>query len=69
MYVCICHGVSDRTIRQLAQSGKASSLRELREQTGAMTSCGKCARCVRDVFQENQTPSPRQYFTLHPMPA
>ena len=44
MYVCLCKSVSDRTIRQAVEEG-ARSWREVREQTGCGTQCGKCA-CV-----------------------
>ncbi len=42
MYVCLCKGVSDRTIRQAVEEG-ARSWREVRERTGCATQCGKCA--------------------------
>nr|WP_297459516.1 (2Fe-2S)-binding protein [uncultured Halomonas sp.] len=42
MYVCLCKSVSDRTIRQAVEEG-ARSWREVREQTGCGTQCGKCA--------------------------
>lgn len=44
MYVCLCKGISDRVIRQAVEQG-ARSWREVREQTGCGTQCGKCA-CV-----------------------
>ena len=55
MYVCLCKGVSDHKIREVVEQG-ARSFREVREQTGCATQCGKCA-CVgkqitRDAIQE-----------------
>ncbi len=44
MYVCLCKRVSDNTIQQVVAQG-ARSWREVREQTGCATQCGKCA-CV-----------------------
>lgn len=42
MYVCLCKGVSDKAIRQAVAEG-ARSWRDVREQTGCATQCGKCA--------------------------
>ncbi|QJQ94523.1 MULTISPECIES: (2Fe-2S)-binding protein [Halomonadaceae] len=44
MFVCLCKGVTDRAIREAVSDG-ARSWREVREQTGCATQCGKCA-CV-----------------------
>lgn len=42
MYVCICHAVTDRTIRACAEQG-VRTLRQLREATGCASGCGRCA--------------------------
>lgn len=41
MYVCVCHAVTERQIRELAQSGCAS-LTELTMRTGCGAGCGCC---------------------------
>ena len=51
MYICICHGVTDRDIQCCVEDG-ARSLRELRECLGVGTQCGKCAREVRTILKE-----------------
>lgn len=51
MYVCICRQVTDRDIRQAVAQG-ASRMRDLREQLGVSSQCGKCAGCARDVLKE-----------------
>lgn len=52
MYVCLCQNVTDTEIRRRVRTGEVSSLRELREQLGVATQCGKCARCAKDILQE-----------------
>jgi bacterioferritin-associated ferredoxin len=51
MYVCICRQVTDRDIRQAVSHG-ACHMRDLREQLGVSTQCGKCAGCARDILKE-----------------
>lgn len=51
MYVCLCKGVSDQAIRQAVQEG-ARSWREVREQTGCGTQCGKCACLGKGITRE-----------------
>jgi bacterioferritin-associated ferredoxin len=41
MIVCVCKAVSDRQIRQAAQSG-ITRLRDLTKELGVGTCCGKC---------------------------
>ncbi|RFA31467.1 hypothetical protein CAI21_02345 [Alkalilimnicola ehrlichii] len=49
MYVCVCRAISDRHIREAVQSG-ARTMRELRQQLGLCSDCGKCGPCARDVL-------------------
>lgn len=51
MYVCLCHGITDRTIRKAAQSGK-QSFAELQQATGLATCCGACYDFAETVWQE-----------------
>ncbi|MFD2191086.1 (2Fe-2S)-binding protein [Pistricoccus aurantiacus] len=52
MYVCICKGVSDRTLRAAVAEGGARSWREVREETGCGSQCGKCARVGKSIVRE-----------------
>ncbi|HYP68558.1 MAG TPA: bacterioferritin-associated ferredoxin [Thiobacillaceae bacterium] len=56
MYVCICQQVTDRDIHQAVAQG-ARRMRDLREQLGVSSQCGKCAGCAKEVLQE-----PRKAF-------
>jgi bacterioferritin-associated ferredoxin len=54
MYVCICHAVTDREIRERIADG-ACSLRELRAELKVGTQCGKCACDVRALLKEEKS--------------
>lgn len=51
MYVCICNGVTDTTIRKAAAEGVAT-LSELTMRTGCAGSCGACADFAEQVLRE-----------------
>ncbi len=61
MYVCVCQAVTDRQIREAAESG-ARSLRDLRKQLGVTRDCGRCASCAHECLREvhDQAGKPRQ---------
>ena len=41
MYICLCHGITEKQIRSCVQSG-ARTLCDLRGQLGVATQCGSC---------------------------
>ncbi|MCB9678643.1 MAG: (2Fe-2S)-binding protein [Alphaproteobacteria bacterium] len=45
MIVCVCHGVNDRALNTVIDSG-AQSLREVGDACGAGTDCGQCCRDI-----------------------
>lgn len=51
MYVCLCNGITDRTIRQAAAEG-VSSLSELQLRTGCAGACGGCADVAEQVLRD-----------------
>ena len=51
MYVCVCQAVTDRQIREAAQSG-ARTLRDLRRDLGVTRDCGRCASCAHECLRE-----------------
>ncbi len=53
MYVCICNGITDRTVREAADAG-ARDLADLRAMTGCASSCGSCADVALQVLREAQ---------------
>ena len=51
MYVCVCHAVTDRQIREAAQGG-ARTLKDLRRELNVASDCGRCASCAHDCLRE-----------------
>lgn len=51
MYVCLCRGITDRDIRRAVDCG-ASSMRDLRQDLGICSDCGKCGVCANQVLRE-----------------
>lgn len=51
MYVCLCHGITERAIRQAAGEG-VSSFSELQQRTGVATCCGACREYAEETWQE-----------------
>lgn len=51
MYVCICHGITDRQIREVAEAG-CRTVAELTMRTGAGANCGSCLDMAAKVLQD-----------------
>lgn len=51
MYVCICHGISERRIEQAIRDG-ARSFEQLQSCTGVATCCGACEPCARQMVDD-----------------
>ena len=51
MYVCLCHGITERAVRQAAADG-VYSLSELTRRTGCAGTCGSCAELAEQVLRE-----------------
>jgi bacterioferritin-associated ferredoxin len=49
MYVCLCHGVTDRQIRAAADRG-ACTLGALERELGVGAGCGSCIATAREVL-------------------
>ena len=62
MYVCICNGITDKTIREAAEAG-VSSLTELTMRTGCAATCGSCAGHAAQLLAEAQ-PRPSRVFAV-----
>lgn len=54
MYVCVCNGVTDREIRQVAAAG-CKSMAELTMRTGCGAGCGCCVAMATGLLEEAQT--------------
>ena len=51
MYVCLCEGVTDTQIRDAVYEG-CCSYREVRNNLGIASQCGKCACLAKQVVRE-----------------
>ena len=54
MIICLCHGVSDRQVREEARHG-ANSLDAIERCCGAGGDCGHCRADVRKILREART--------------
>ena len=64
MYVCLCHGVTDRTIREAASRG-VSTLDALATETGAGTCCGACRPLALEILSEPGLASNLPFHAAH----
>ncbi len=64
MYVCICHGVTERTVRAAAREG-VHSLAELTRRTGCAGGCGCCAELAEQLLRDEHARS----CDVSPLPA
>ncbi|MBD1391351.1 (2Fe-2S)-binding protein [Neiella sp. HB171785] len=59
MYVCLCHGITDKDIRE-AVAGGATRMSEIKRTLKASTQCGSCAMqtaaVLRDELAKIDTP-------------
>lgn len=51
MYICICHGVTDKVIEQKIDSGFVT-MRTLSKELGVDTQCGKCTNCTKKILNQ-----------------
>jgi bacterioferritin-associated ferredoxin len=54
VYVCICNGVTDHDIRQVAEAG-CRTIPELTMRTGCGASCGSCVEMAAKLLDEVHT--------------
>ncbi len=57
MYVCICKQITCGQIRAAAGAG-ANSVRDLKQQLGVASQCGKCAGCARGILEQARSGGP-----------
>jgi bacterioferritin-associated ferredoxin len=54
MYICLCHGITDRQIRRAVEQG-ACSLGEVQMQLPVGGCCGRCEPAARALIEEHAT--------------
>ncbi|GAA0364708.1 bacterioferritin-associated ferredoxin [Bowmanella denitrificans] len=50
MFVCLCHGITDKHIAQAVREEGVGNMRELRKQLGVGSQCGKCVQLAQQVI-------------------
>lgn len=56
MYVCICHGITDRAIREARNRGIAS-IEQLGAETGCGSTCGSCRPLAAQILLDGDQTS------------
>jgi len=51
MYICLCHGVTDKKIEQTIDEG-ATTMRELSKELNVGSQCGKCCGCAKKILNK-----------------
>tara|TARA_B100000700_G_scaffold47674_1_gene50231 strand:- start:7091 stop:7285 length:195 start_codon:yes stop_codon:yes gene_type:complete len=51
VYICLCHGVSDKKIEQAIDDG-ARSMRDLTKELKVGSQCGKCCNCTKKILNQ-----------------
>lgn len=52
MYVCVCKGVSDRTVLATIRAG-ARTVNDVGKRCGAGTDCGACRGSIREMLEDH----------------
>ena len=52
MYVCLCHGVSDKKIKRLALEEGMTDIRDIKKCTALGSQCGKCVRQAKLILND-----------------
>lgn len=50
MYVCMCYGVTDKTIQQAVHENGVGNMRQLREVLALGDQCGKCVQMAQGII-------------------
>lgn len=64
MYVCLCHGITDREIRKQCAAAPRCSVAEIYSARGVAPKCGKCVAMVRDLVTDARQQSPAEALRL-----
>ena len=50
MYVCLCHGITDKDIKNLVREEGVGSIRELKEHVSLGSQCGTCTKTAQSII-------------------
>jgi bacterioferritin-associated ferredoxin len=60
MYVCLCHAITDKQIKQAVKQGDCS-LADVKKRLGVADQCGKCAKMASQIIQTQLECEPNYY--------
>jgi bacterioferritin-associated ferredoxin len=52
MYVCVCRAVTDGDISRAVQQQGCCTMRDLRNELGVATQCGRCALTAKEILND-----------------
>ncbi len=67
MYICVCNAVTERDIHEAVCEG-ACSMRDLRQQLGVASQCGRCATCAKAVLDQEMHHAKAMHYPVHQYP-
>lgn len=50
MYVCLCHGITDKAIQQAVREEGVGNLRQLKQRFGVGNQCGRCIQMAQEII-------------------
>ncbi|MCF2949979.1 (2Fe-2S)-binding protein [Paraglaciecola aquimarina] len=50
MYVCLCHGITDKMIKQAVLEDGVGNMRELKNNLGVGSKCGTCVQLAQSII-------------------
>ena len=63
MYVCLCNGITERSIRDAAAAG-ARSVDDLGAMTGCGSGCGSCVELAQQILDETRSALPLPVYAV-----
>ena len=52
MFVCMCYGVTDKSIRAAVEENGVGNMRELRQDLELGSQCGKCINMAQQIIDQ-----------------
>ncbi|WP_133470966.1 (2Fe-2S)-binding protein [Paraglaciecola marina] len=50
MYVCLCHGITDKAIQQAVREDGVGNMRQLKKKLNVGSQCGKCVQLAQTII-------------------
>ena len=52
MYVCLCHGISDKEIKKLMLEEGITDIKDIKKCTALGSQCGKCIKMTKEILNK-----------------